>query len=83
MAISSVTGTLYKRRRQWNNIIRSRCSEIEQLLHLLRVSLRAELNERTLNSVLVSLNELHIRARQIVSIEDMLDSGMRQILLVQ
>jgi len=59
---------------------RSRCSEIEQLLHLLRVSLRAELNERTLNSILVSLNELHIRARQIVSIEDMLDSGIIALL---
>jgi hypothetical protein len=59
---------------------RSRCSEIEQLLHLLRVSLRVELNEKILNSILVSLNELHKRARLIVSIEDMLDSGIISLL---
>ena len=49
--------------------------EIEQLLHLLRVSLRVKQNEKTHNAMCVALRELAIRTRYAQNVEAMLDSG--------
>ena len=53
----------------------SELDEIEQLLHLLRVSLRVKQNEKTHNAMCVALRELSIRTRYAQNVEAMLDSG--------
>ena len=54
----------------------SNSDDIEQLLHLLRVSLRVEQNDKTAHAISVSLKELAMRTRFISCVEHMLDSGM-------
>ena len=53
----------------------SNSDDIEQLLHLLRVSLRVEQNDKTTHAINVSLKELAMRTRFISCVEHMLDSG--------
>jgi len=58
----------------------SELDEIEQLLHLLRVSLRVKQNEKTHNAMCVALRELSIRTRYAQNVEAMLDSDLIQML---
>ena len=51
-------------------------TDIEQLLHLLRVSVRVTQNEKTQNAIIVSLRELAQRTRYTQNVECMLDSGL-------
>ena len=55
--------------------IDSDMTDIEQLLHLLRVSVRVTQNEKTQNAIIVSLRELAQRTRYSQNVECMLDSG--------
>ena len=50
-------------------------TDIEQLLHLLRVSVRVTQNEKTQNAIIVSLRELAQRTRYTQNVECMLDLG--------